>query len=324
MIGGRVAVVGSGIAGLACALDLDRAGMAVEVFDKGRAPGGRMATRRFEGASYDHGAQFASARGAGFKAALDLWRGAGVAAPWPAASAEGPERWVGAPAMSTIPAYLASRLSRPPAQGRHVGGLHRGPEGWRVRHFAAAETRPGTVAFEGGEIAGPFAAVIVALPAPQASSLLAAAGHEFAEAAASATYAPCWALMARFAERLDLPDISRREARPITWLAREASRPGRPSEPERFVAHASAEWSRTHIEDDEPDVRAALLDELPPAAAALAHRWRYALVEQALGEPCLWDPRAGVGACGDWCIGGRVEAAWDSGRALAAAVLDGR
>jgi predicted NAD/FAD-dependent oxidoreductase len=52
-----------------------------------------------------------------------------------------------------------------------------------------------------------------------------------------------------------------------------------------------------------------------------AHRWRYAFVEQALGLPCLVDEETAAGACGDWCIAPRVEAAFESGRALAQAVL---
>jgi renalase len=53
----------------------------------------------------------------------------------------------------------------------------------------------------------------------------------------------------------------------------------------------------------------------------LAHRWRYALVETPLGQACLWDDAARLGVCGDWCLGGRIEAAHDSGTALARAVL---
>ena len=320
----HVAVIGAGIAGLACGSALERAGMTVQVFDKGRVAGGRMATRRFEGALFDHGAQFAVARGLEFQAALESWRDVGAAALWAAASAKGSERWGGTPDMAAIPAHLAGRLSRPPAQARHVGALHRAPEGWRVRHFPASEMKPGKVAYDGGEVAGPFGAVVVALPAPQASSILASAGHAFAEAAASATYAPCWALLACFATRIDLPDSHRRETGPIAWSGRESSKPARAPSPERFVFHASADWSRNRLEDAEPNVRAALLEGLPPTVAAVAHRWRYARVERALGAPCLWDSRSGLGACGDWCLGGRVEAAWDSGRALAAAMLEGR
>jgi len=53
----------------------------------------------------------------------------------------------------------------------------------------------------------------------------------------------------------------------------------------------------------------------------LAHRWRYAQVERALGLPCLVDQESGAGTCGDWCIAPRVEAAFESGRALAHSLL---
>jgi renalase len=53
----------------------------------------------------------------------------------------------------------------------------------------------------------------------------------------------------------------------------------------------------------------------------VAHRWRYALVENPAGDACLWDAAACVGACGDWCLGPRVESAFDSGEALARNVL---
>ncbi|MGH1591618.1 hypothetical protein ACRBEV_28625 [Methylobacterium phyllosphaerae] len=55
---------------------------------------------------------------------------------------------------------------------------------------------------------------------------------------------------------------------------------------------------------------------------AEAHRWRYAQVETALQLPCLYDPALRVGAAGDWCLGARIEAAYDSGQALARALLD--
>ena len=58
----------------------------------------------------------------------------------------------------------------------------------------------------------------------------------------------------------------------------------------------------------------------PPIHAA-AHRWRYSLVEVPLGRPCLADAALGLGLAGDWCLAGRAEAAFDSGTALAAALL---
>jgi len=52
-----------------------------------------------------------------------------------------------------------------------------------------------------------------------------------------------------------------------------------------------------------------------------AHRWRYARVTQALGQPFLCSPDATLYLGGDWCIGARVEAAWSSGRAIAGDIL---
>lgn len=48
-------VVGAGIAGLWIARKLDSRGVDYLLLDKGRTPGGRMATRRFEGGLFDHG-----------------------------------------------------------------------------------------------------------------------------------------------------------------------------------------------------------------------------------------------------------------------------
>ena len=45
-------------------------------------------------------------------------------------------------------------------------------------------------------------------------------------------------------------------------------------------------------------------------------------METPLGQEYLWDRSARIGVCGDWCLGARVEAAYDSGVALARAVLE--
>jgi predicted NAD/FAD-binding protein len=58
----RVAVIGAGIAGLSCARTLTDHAIDVVVFDKGRSPGGRMATRRADGFQFDHGAVLHGAR----------------------------------------------------------------------------------------------------------------------------------------------------------------------------------------------------------------------------------------------------------------------
>jgi len=116
---------------------------------------------------------------------------------------------------------------------------------------------------------------------------------------------------------------------PITWAASDSSKPQRPTGQQSWVLHASAAWSREHLEAETQEAARLLLHEfaaalgsaLPPPAFLLAHRWRHAFVERPLGLPCLVDEEIAAGACGDWCIAPRVEAAYESGRALAHSLL---
>ncbi|MCE3000724.1 MAG: FAD-dependent oxidoreductase, partial [Betaproteobacteria bacterium] len=78
----RVAVIGAGIAGISCARQLRDAGHAVRVFDKSRGIGGRMATRRGESGTFDHGAQYFTARELRFRALVEALGASGVVAPY--------------------------------------------------------------------------------------------------------------------------------------------------------------------------------------------------------------------------------------------------
>ncbi len=310
------------MAGLACAWQLHRAGTAATVFDKGRRSGGRLATRRIGNLQFDHGAQYATARNPFFQ---DMLHAAGpLAATW----TERPHDpwWVGVPGMSALAlAVIANGGAGDVLSLGHVAWLHREPEGWRIRHRDAATTPPGLVAADGGEIAGPFDAVVLAIPAPQAAGLLDGIGHPLASQLAAVRMAPCWALMLAFPEGHDGPDVQTHDG-PLAWIARDSSRPGRPRRPECWVGHASPAWSRLHLEHSPDDVLPLLWDAFAAAtgigdapSVAAVHRWRYARVEAALGEPCL-SSSDGLAVCGDWCLGPRVEAAFESGLAAAAAV----
>jgi predicted NAD/FAD-dependent oxidoreductase len=318
----KVAIIGAGLAGLACARTLAAHGVAVRLFDKGRGPGGRMATRRVEvgghAFSFDHGAQYLTTRTRIFGAMLDTVG----AKPWPQ-----PGRFVGVPRMSQIPRALADGLDV--TLYRHVTALDGGPGQWRLQHFDAARIRPGRpLPEEAPAEDGPFDAVVLALPAPQAVPLLQPAAPLLAELLGKVVLAPCWTLMAALPERLNLPDWQQLEGGPISWLARDSSKPGRDAAHECWVAQASPEWSRAQLEKSAEAVAALLLEALgklagtalPTPIFAAAHRWRFGLAESPFGAPCLWDATLGLGAAGDWCLGKRAEDAVESGMAMAAAI----
>ncbi len=225
------------------------------------------------------------------------------------------EDWyVGTPGMSALVRPLARGLTI--HTGTFVHELLRRDSGWEL------ET-------DTGRRLGPFGAVVAAVPAPQALSLLAPHGRAFRHLI-SVRMAPCWSLMVSFERGFAVPsDVLRWTHGAIALAARESSKPGRPPERGSWVIHAAPQWSREHLEADAQEAAQLMLhafanaagNRLPAPAWLNAHRWRHAMVEQPLGLPCLLDADLAAGACGDWCIAPRVEAAFESGRAMAHSVL---
>ena len=133
--------------------------------------------------------------------------------------------------------------------------------------------------------------------------------------------------MAAFAGQADVAENVLREDGIIGWAARNSAKPGR-SGPESWVIQAGPNWSRAHLEDRAesvvPDLLAAFAGRvgrtLPEVLTATAHRWRYARCA-AGGTGPQWNGSLGLGLCGDWVLGPRVECAWLSGHALANAML---
>ena len=68
-----IAIIGAGIAGAACAQELVRLGKQVVVFDKGRAAGGRMSSKRTATGYLDLGAQYFTARSQAFNQQCQQW-----------------------------------------------------------------------------------------------------------------------------------------------------------------------------------------------------------------------------------------------------------
>jgi renalase len=191
---------------------------------------------------------------------------------------------------------------------------------------------------EDAVVASGFDAVLLALPHAQTRQLLRQSG---AEAAASewmasldgVEVAPCWTLMLAFPQA-NQPSLSylgpqwnvaRSTHHRIAWLARESSKPRR-SPIERWTVQASAEWSLEHLQDDPARVQAKLLKAFAELtgiraepAGVLVHRWGQAKTLHPLGTTHLYRPEAGLGTCGDWHLGHRVEDAFVSGLSLALA-----
>lgn len=302
-----IAIIGSGMSGLACAARLAAAGRGVTLFDKGRGIGGRMATRRAEGGfQFDHGAQVITGESAEFLAMIEAARRVRAVADWQ--DGQGRTHPVGTPGMTALAKFLAQGLTV--HQGTEITSVTRDADGWRL-----SSDQP----------LGTFSQVICTVPAPQAMRLL---GDALTDTVDKAVYAPSLTLMVALHRRIDAPRTQTNPTNALAWIAHDGSKPGRPSQT-CWVAQATPDWSVTHLELSKDEIAARMLDlflthhglDATDVAYATAHRWRYALVKNPLGQPFVTSPDGTLYAGGDWCLGPRIEHAWLSGTAIADDIL---
>ncbi len=346
---GRVAVVGAGVAGLACARTLLDHNVDVVVFDKGRAPGGRLASRRTPELAADLGAQYFTVQDARFGRLVASWREDGVVAPWAGriravgtrggalVETEPLERFVGTPSMSALTRHLARDVEVRASQ--RVDLVERQGTTFVLRGTVApAGTTLGPADASTQEPLrdlGAFDVVILCLPPAQARALLEGVSKPLSAQLDQVELVPTIALA------FVADDDSYREAsfdglfvgrdgdpdRVIAWIARDSSKPMRP-DLDVWLVHAASEWSSALLGAPAEQLERLLLDDFARvlgigsvrAKARALQRWRFALAPSPLERP-VFDDEAQIGVGGDWTAGGRVEGAFLSGVALAGRVL---
>lgn len=305
----KIAIVGAGIAGLTCARALRDAGHEIVVFEKSRGPGGRTSTRRTDsGHRFDHGCVHLLANDEAFAVQLQTWQAENVIAPLVRGGVAG---FAGIGGMNAVCRHLAKDLQT--VFNVKVAAIE--PQ---VDHVSVGD--------DAGQPLGTFDHVVVSVPAPQVGPMLKFTSP-MVGAVRSVRMQPRWVAMLGY-DRDVAPSsdglILHKHAGDDFELTRSTSN----TNGDAWVIAASRRWTMEHLEREPTEVAGMLLraaseclkTDLAPSFLA-AHRWRYAFVDEPLGQPCLWDADRRTGVCGDWCLGWTVESAWQSGRALATLML---
>jgi renalase len=326
----RVAIVGAGISGLACARELVQQGHEVTVFEKSRGPGGRMPTRWLDRdidppLGFDHGTQYFQASAPAFIELIEQAQKAGAAAPWAGSVVNlgyglssphtgSTTRWVGTPGMASLARFMGQGLDIR-LQCR-VAGLARSGDGLYQLTLHLAD---GTVRVESG-----FDALVSAIPAEQVVPLFNDVHKPLASLAAAVESNVTWSVMLtpREAVKVDFDGAFVVDS-PLGWICRDSSKPGR-AMGERWMLQATADWSRLHQDYAADEVAKMMLDVfcnvtgqlVEEPLAITAHRWLYSLPSNPVGMLCYLSEEHMLGACGDWLNGARVEDAFLSGHTL--------
>lgn len=295
-------MVGAGASGLVAAAAL-AADHDVVVLDKGRGVGGRMATRRVQEATFDHGAQFVTTHSDTFARVVEDWTSAGVTRPWYRGQVgprgtdgdDGHVRHRGTVSMNAVAKHLAQDLDV--RTGTRVHSLSAADGRWRLSCS--------TTTAAGEDVAAEVLsadAVVLSPPVPQTLELLAAGGVELAaadaELLARIEYAPCIAVMAVLDQPpgLPAPGAVAPARGPLDWIADNRTK-GISAVP-AVTLHVGQRASRDWWDLPDPEVVQLALDAAAPsmegravAVASSVQRWRYARPTAGHHERCLV-PRA--------------------------------
>lgn len=310
-----VVVVGAGLAGLIAARDLTRLGHRVTVLDKGRAVGGRMATRRVGNARLDHGAQFFTVRTPEFAAEVAAWTELGLVHEWCRGfgpDGDGYPRYAARTGMTALAKHLADGLDV--RCSSLVFAVRPGDGCWEVGLDDATSLRAD--------------ALVVTCPLPQAFAILVSSEVELPKELRETEYDRTLSILVALDRpaAIPFPGGVQNPDDVFGFIADNVSKGV--SEQPAVTFHANASWSEAHWDDDPAASTAALLEHAQPwlgSAQVLEvspKRWRFATPRTIWPKRC-WvhlDGAAPLVLAGDAFAGPRVEGAVLSGLAAAASL----
>jgi predicted NAD/FAD-dependent oxidoreductase len=322
----RIAMIGAGLGGLMCSRILQDHALDVRLFDKSRRSGGRATTRiTDDGIQFDHGAQYFTIRDPGLRRYLESWISDKHVAEWQghivAIEEAGKfnelaplQRYVGTPSMESLAHHLAADLSI-----QFETEVERALRSDRGYQLLGSDDRS----------FGEFDIVLWNCPPIQTRKQI-PPDCDWQARLTHVEMVPCWAVMIATESRWDIPvDGAFVNQGNLSWIARDSSKPARPSGLETWVLHSTVNWANEHLETPKEQVAQDLIADaervtgslMPGPCFTRAHRWLYSRPAESLPESSLWDETNWLGACGDWCGGPRVEGALRSGISLSGRVL---
>ena len=322
-----VAVIGAGITGLAVGHFLKNFAK-VTLFEKSYQAGGRVLTRHALPYSFDHGAQFFTAKTLAFKAFIAPLISQGVIKPWKADFAEirhqkifEKRQWgldfphyVGCPDMYSFSRYLARSLNI--RFNKKIISIKKLNNNWCLRD-------------EIGSINSHYDWLILTIPSAQATQIISNEINIINEIS-NYQMKSCFSLMLSLKDDVNIPFQSALvHDEDISWISVNSSKPER-EKLLSLVVQSTNQWADEHIKDQEDQVIDYLFDQFnkilnintKSVVKKDLHLWRYANIGKSNNRDFLLDEEKKIAACGDWLIQGRVEAAFTSGFKLSQFLSD--
>ncbi|MCS7210208.1 MAG: FAD-dependent oxidoreductase [Chloroherpetonaceae bacterium] len=281
-------IIGAGICGLIAADMLHRAGVKAIVLDKSRGVGGRLATRRIQSGTFDHGAQYFTVRDPKFYAIVEEWLAAGIVREWTRHfhTAAGPcdsdaePRYYGIGGMTAIAKHIARHLEV--HLNETVSKFYPNHKAWHI------ETTDGKL-YQAESL-------ILTPPVPQSLELVRKSGISIPirekRMLEAVTYLPCLGVLALLEQESKVPHPGG------LWLYDDAvlwlgdNQKKGVSQVPAVTIHATPAFSRTYWDADDAAISKALIEHASKWLGAKVlyaevKRWRYSAPDSFVPEPFI-------------------------------------
>ncbi|KHG04378.1 Putative bifunctional amine oxidase [Gossypium arboreum] len=348
----HVGIIGGGMAGLLCALSLEKRGVKSTVFDTGmHGLGGRMGTRVIDPQQFifDHAAQFFTVSDSRLSKLVDYWLEKGLVREWQGLVGQlelggrfvpippSPPRFIGVNGMRPLADSLLSETSMVNV----------------VRPCWISKLEPFNGMWhlsENGKPRGEFDAIVIAHNGKCANRLLASSGLPLiARQMKRLDLSSIWALLAAFEHPLPMGDgkvtfqgAFVKGVDSVSWMANNSLKllGSQSNGPHCWTFFSTAAYGKQNKVPQEnipsqtvEKVKTSMLEgveaalglpkgSLPRPIYSRVQLWGAALPTNTPGIPCIFDPHGRAGICGDWLLGSNLESAALSGMALANHIAD--
>jgi renalase len=336
----NVAIIGMGMCGITAVREITQQHPKSWLgLDKGRSIGGRLATRRLNNLTFDHGAQFFTVRSSEFSVVVEELIAAGSVQTWCKGFHDGNQihndghpRYATIGGMNRLAKTLAKELS--PAQillNKQVLTLRKDAHRWLIS------------CADGSTILAKY--VIVTAPVPQVLDLLEhlevfSSNEDVRLALLSIEYDPCIAFMAQY--RPDsIPNIAtpyQLNQGPVAFVSDNGLK-GVCTQPGSLTVHLSADASKNLFTSSAEDVISFVQESLRKiftdfdfvaVSEPSVHRWRYASPKNTLDVPFVelplqngdTDQGARLFIAGEAFGGPKIEGAYLSGLRVGTRVVE--
>ena len=310
----EIVIIGSGVSGLLCGKRLTEAGHSVLLIDKGRNAGGRLSTRRTDGAVFHHGASSLP----DFYKHKDLPE-FGLKMLKRAEK----EKIIQRKGDLFEPLISVSHLVNFFAESLNI------QEGCEATSLNLRNKTIDLTYRNGSQKKLSYDILIISIPPNQAKTLINNQLDRFDSCLSEVEMRSSAAALFSF----DLDPALIKE----TYFSNENVHVY--VENNRFkcvqqllclTVHTKEPFARKVVNTDKNKIKELLLKQvsnavpisLPKPNYEAGHRWLYGFTERALGKPYLFYTKESVGICGDWCSGSTILDAASSSIKLAEKVLN--